>query len=297
MRTDKNKHGMRTARATALLALVLLLGGCSMGQVVVRSSQAILDSGIEAMNREPDLQLARDAMPANIKLLEGMLLEDPDNIELRLFAAQGFYGYSYGFIEDEDRGRAAKLYRRCYNHGLHTLNQLGQLPDPEHSSAEQLVAATQTYGADAVPSLFWTASCLGKWIDLNRDKVSSIASLATAAALMQRVIELDDDYYFGGAHMFFGVYYGGRAPMLGGNFARSEKHFSRAMEINNNKLLLVDVLKSEYLHRQKLDQTAFHDSLTRVISADDNLYPAMTLVNAIAKTKAQILLKKESEWF
>ena len=111
----------RFLKHSACLTLVLLLSACSMGQMVVRGSQTILDSGIESMNRETDLQLARDAMPANLKLIEGMLIEDPNNSELRLFAAEGFYGYSFGFIEAEDIDRARLLYRRCYTHARKAL--------------------------------------------------------------------------------------------------------------------------------------------------------------------------------
>jgi len=103
-------------RVTCFIGAVLLLSGCSTGKLVVRGSQSIMDSGIESMNSETDLQLARAAMPANLKLMEGMLLEDPKKIELLLFAAQGFYGYSYGFIETESKARASAFYRRCYSY-------------------------------------------------------------------------------------------------------------------------------------------------------------------------------------
>jgi len=114
---------------------------------------------------------------------------------------------------------------------------------------------------------------------------------------MQRVLELDNEFYFGGAHMFFGVYYGGRSPLFGGDFALSEQNFSRAAEINDNKLLLVDVLQAEFLDRQKLDQQAFHDRLENVITAPDDLYPEMALVNGISKQRAKYLLAHEKDWF
>ncbi|MCK5481098.1 MAG: hypothetical protein KAJ06_08125 [Gammaproteobacteria bacterium] len=284
-------------RFLACLTTVLLLSACSMGQMVVRGTQSILDSGVESMNRESDLQLARDAMPANLKLIEGMLIEDPNNSEMRLFAAEGFYGYSYGFIEPEDTDRARLLYRRCYTHARKALRQSGVKTDPESSSSEELQAAVDHAGKSAVPALFWTASCLGKWIDLNRDKPTGIAGLSSAAIMMQRVIELENEFYFGGAHMFFGVYYGGRAPMFGGDFALSEKSFARATEINNDKLLLVDVLQAEYLDRQKLDQQSFHARLEKVMNAPDDLYPDMALINAISKQRAKRLLETEKDWF
>lgn len=297
------EHGLLPAslyyptRLTALIGILMLLTACSMGQMVVRSSQTILDSGVESMNRETDLQLARDAMPANLKLVEGMLIEDPNNNELRLFAAEGFYGYSYGFIEIEDPLRAKLLYRRCYSHAQRALKQAGIDIDPESATHEAVETAVSKAGKKAVPALFWTANCLGKWIDLSRDDLSLVASLSNVAILMQRVIDLDDEFYFGSAHIFFGAYYGGRSPLLGGDFSRSEAEFQRAAEINDDKLLIVNLLQAEFLDRQRLDQQAFHNRLVAIIEAPENLYPEMALVNGIAKQRAALLLDYEDEWF
>lgn len=279
------------------LLILLLLSGCSPGKMVVRGSQTIMDSSLETMNRETDLELAREAMPANLKLIEGMLVEDPGNTELRLFAAQGFYGYAFGFIELEDPQRAAQLYRRCYDHARKALARTGVDLDPEHSSPADFEAAVGKAGKRAVPGLFWTASCLSSWINLNRNSPAGIAELSSAAVMMQRVLKLDETFYHGGAHMFFGVYYGGRSPMFGGDFDKSAHHFGRAAKINNDRLLLVDLLYAEYLARQRLDQAAFHSRLTRVIDAPVDLYPEMALVNEIARVRAAHLLEYENDWF
>ncbi|MDX2455900.1 MAG: TRAP transporter TatT component family protein [Gammaproteobacteria bacterium] len=284
-------------KLAALISTLMLLTACSMGQMVVRGSQTILDSGIESMNRETDLQLARDAMPANLKLLEGMLLEDPNNTELLIYAAEGFHGYSFGFVEIEDPARAKLLYRRCYSHAQQALKLAGIDINPESAAPEAVETAVSKAGKKAVPALFWTAGCLAKWINLSRDDISLVASLANTAILMQRVMDLNDEFYFGGAHMFFGVYYGGRSPMLGGDFFRAEAEFQRAAEINDNKLLIVDLLQAEFLDRQRLDQQAFHKRLTAIMVSPDDLYPEMALVNRIAKQRAAILLGYEDDWF
>ena len=296
-------HGLLSRSLHILMRLAVaggfatLVTACSMGQMVVRGSQTILDSGVDSMNRETDLQLARDAMPANLKLIEGMLIEDPGNTELRLFAAEGFYGYSFGFIETENPPRAKQLYRRCYGHAQRALQQAGVDIDPEVATSEAVEAAVGKAGKKAVPALFWTASCLGKWIDLSRDDLALVASLANVAILMERVLELDNEFYFGGAHLFFGVYYGGRSPMLGGDFTRAEAEFRRAAEINDNKLLIVNLLQAEFLDRQRLDQQAFHQRLTAILAAPEDLYPEMALINGIARQKAALLLDLEEEWF
>ena len=296
MRSTRSTLGI-LPRLACITGIAALLSACSMGQLVVRGSQTILDSGSEAMNRETDLQLAGAAIPANLKLVEGMLIEDPNNRTLLLFAAEGFYGYSYGFVELDDTERAAALYRRCQDYALRALALDGIHIEPASASEAALQAATATAGKGSVPALFWAASCLAKEIDLNRDKVASIAGLSGAAVLMQRVMELDDEFYHGGPYLFFGVYYGGRAPMLGGDFARAEENFRRAAEINHNKLLMVDLLRAEYLDRQQLNRTAFHERLLSILSAPDGLYPEMALVNAISKRRAARLLTLEDEWF
>lgn len=275
----------------------LLLSACSTGKMVVKGTESIMDSSVETMNRETDLDLARDAMPANLKLIEGMLIEDPGNTVMRLYAAEGFYGYAFGFIELENRERASRFYRRCYAHALQALQDTGVPVNPESMSPADLETAIGKAGKKSVPALFWTASCLGKWIDLNRDQLTGIIELSSVAIMMQRVLELDDDFYYGGAHMFFGVYYGGRSPLLGGNHELAEQHFSKAAAINQDRLLIVDLLQAEFLDRQRLDQAGFNKRLTRIIEAPDNLYPEMTLVNGIAKQRARHLLTLEDDWF
>ncbi|MGD8630196.1 MAG: TRAP transporter TatT component family protein [Gammaproteobacteria bacterium] len=294
---DQPQTHRRLLHIPGILLAAAMLSACSVGQMVVRGSQTILDSGVDSMNRETDLELARAAMPANLKLIEGMLLEDPQNEELLLYAAQGFYGYSYGFIELEDNERAQQLYRRCYDYAHRALHLAGLELNPETAAVAELESATANLGKEAVPALFWSASCLAKWIDLDRDDVSSVANLASAAILMQRVLELDDSFYYGGPHLFFGVYYGSRAPMFGGDFVLSEEHFQRADEINQHKLLIVDLLRAEYLYRQLLNQTAFHDTLQYIVDAPEGLYPEMALVNAISRQRAGYLLALEDEWF
>ncbi len=67
--------------------------------------------------------------------------------------------------------------------------------------------------------------------------------------------------------------------------------------ITDNKLLIPDLLQAQYLARQMQDQQDFHDRLTAIIDAPDDLLPSLGLQNQIAKRKAALILKKENEWF
>ncbi len=284
-------------RIILLSALLGLLNACSMGKIVVRASMPMIEGGIVAMNRETDLKLAQAAIPANISMLEGMLVNDPDNHRLHEYAAQAYYGYAYAFVEDHDRRRASKLYYRGFKHGKAALAEYDITGTQLEGRLEVLQKAVKQLHRDAVPALFWTASNWAKWIDMNRDSVRALAQMSRVVILMQRVLELNENYFMSGAHLFFGVYYGSRSPMMGGNFALSEKHFNRARKNTDNKVLLVDLLQAQYLERQRYDRAAFHKRLQQVLDAPANLYPAQAFINTIAKQKARELLKREDEWF
>ena len=275
---------------------LLTLSACSMDKTMVRMSIPMIDSGIEAMNYETDLQLAEDSMPANLGMLNGMINLDPENAQLHTFAAQAYYGLSYGFNEDSQPERGSAFYLRGLKHGLTAL-ELNGAKDLKNTPIANFEEQVGKMGEDDVAAMFWTASNWGKWIDMHRDDAEAIAQLARATALMQRVIELNDTFYFGGAHIYFGVYYGSRAPILGGNFVKSRQHFDHAREITDSKLLIVDLLQAQYLARQQHDQQDFHDRLTAILNAPDDLMPELALQNQIAKRKAALLLKKENEWF
>jgi len=288
-------------RLVACVFLLSALSACSMNKMMVNMSLPLIDGGITAMNQESDLQLAEDSMPANISMLNGMIHMDPENTQLQVYAAQAYYGLAYGFNEDRNVKRAETLYLRGLKHGLIALHQMGiEAATPEaikKLNPDELEKQLQKLDDDDVAALFWTASNWAKWIDLNRDSAASLIQLPKPTAMMQRVLELDETFYFGGAHMYFGVYYGSRAQMLGGNFALAKEHFDKAREITNHQLLVADLLQAQYLSRQMNDRDDFHQRLTKIIEAPEDLYPEATLLNQIVKRKAKLLLSKEAQWF
>jgi len=283
-------------RLALILITSFLFSACSMDQMLVRSSVPLIEGGVEALNHETDLDLAEDSIPANLNMLLGMINIDPENAELHTFAAQAFYGLAYGFNEDTRPERASDFYLRGMQHGITAL-QLNGASNLIDSTIADFDKEVSNMGKNDVAAIFWTASNWAKWVDMHRDDPEAIAQLPRATALMQRVIKLEDTFYFGGAHMFFGVYYGSRAPAIGGDFNKSRDHFDRAREITNGKLLIPDLLQAQYLARQQFDQEQFHKLLTGIIDAPDDLMPELGLQNQIAKRKATALLKKEAEWF
>lgn len=92
---------------TVILSGSLAVQGCSITRLTIGATSGIIEGSFEAMNRETDLQIAAQAIPADLKLLDGLLMEAPDNRNLLLLGAQGYASYALGFVEDSSVAREA----------------------------------------------------------------------------------------------------------------------------------------------------------------------------------------------
>ena len=113
---------------------------------------------------------------------------------------------------------------------------------------------------------------------------------------MLRVVELDDSYYYGGAHIFLGAYYSSRPAMYGGKPQLSRDHFERALAISNRKFLLTQVAYAETYARMIFDKKLYQSLLNEVLDQplEDNL---MASSNKLAQVMAQKLLDATEEYF
>ena len=105
----------------APLVLIFWIQGCSLQTMALRSTAGLLDKGVGAFYEEEDLAFAETGMASQLKLLEVLLRNDPDNATLLLNAAQGFGGYAYLFLNDKEPDRAKIFYSRGKNYGLRLL--------------------------------------------------------------------------------------------------------------------------------------------------------------------------------
>jgi hypothetical protein len=113
---------------------------------------------------------------------------------------------------------------------------------------------------------------------------------------MLRVVELDESYYYGGAHLFLGAYYSSRPAMYGGKPQLSREHFERALAISNRKFLLTLVTYAETYARMVFDKTLYENLLTEVLDQplDDN---EMASSNKLAQVMAKKLLDATEDFF
>jgi len=293
---------LTTQRSTAAVWLILIClsavtAGCAINKkMTVISTASLMEDVGKAANKQSDLRVIREGMPAYLLLMDGMVEGWPDNERLLLAAAQAYSSYATAFVGADDVAFRDTLLLRAKAYALQALEQRGisaPLTSPFGDYERQVSQTTQS----DVPYVFWSASCWGNWISLNQRSMSAMAELPRVELMMTRVLELDEGFYYGGAHIFAGVLEASKPKMAGGNLAKAREHFLKAIELGDGKFLMSRIYYAEYYARKAFDKELFTAILQQTLDTPADIEPDLTLLNTVAHTKARKMLDNVEEYF
>jgi hypothetical protein len=146
-------------------------------------------------------------------------------------------------------------------------------------------------------SLFWTTFAWGGMISQALSKPQSLADLPRVEAMMERVLQWDETYYFGGPHLFLGTLQASRPPFFGGDPESAKEHFERALKIGNRRFLTVQLKYALTYAVTVQDRDLFVSLLTEIKKASPDALPEERLSNTLAIKKAAVLLADVDEYF
>ena len=270
----------------------LLLAGCSMKEQMVRSMDPIMEDMSSAVNMSSDVDLVRDGLPASLIQMDGFIKSAPNN-KLLLKAAESYFGYAFSFVEDTNKPRAGALYIKAREYALRALKKHRQFDEQALDINDMLAKC----GKQDVPALYWAAGSWMAWISLNVDNPEAMMDIPKVEAMLQRVIELDETYYYGMAHAMLGSFYAAQPKNMGGNPEKANKHFQKAFDISGSKLLAAQLMYAKFYAVQIQDKTLFVKTLSEIIATPANFFPERNLANEVAKRKAKDLLEKVDTLF
>ena len=274
-----------------ILVTILMAGGCT--SMIV---QPLLDPVELSLQKQTDLELIKDGAPSLLLLLDGFIAQDPQNKNLLMAATKAYGAYAITLSETGETERAVAMSLKAKTYGM-TL--LSLLPHLENIHADKLVETDQALdriSKNQVGFLFWGAYGWAIWIRFQEGAPGALADLPAIEHIMLRVVELDDSYYHGGAHIFLGAYYSSRPQMYGGKPQDSRKHFERALVISDRKFLLAQVTYAETYARLVFDKKLYEDLLNEVLDQplEDNKIASS---NKLAQVMARKLLDATEEFF
>ena len=141
-----------------------------------------------AFFEECDLELAEASLPAELKLMEGLLKNDPSNPRILTALCMGFTGYAMLFVEDESPERASGLYLRAKTYGMKAMGI-------NDAGSRQIMDRIEKTPREKIEVLFWTTMAWNAWVNLNLDKPAAIGESALAETCLKRVLEIEPGFY------------------------------------------------------------------------------------------------------
>ncbi len=279
------------------LCLLFLLSACFPNKkLTVGTTATLLEEVAKASSKQSDLRILREGMPAYLMLIDGMIQAWPDNKQLLIAGAQSYSSFASLFVEDQDKDYANVLYARGKQYALSSLERTG-FKDPLQRPFDDFNRGLKRLRKKDVPILFWTATCWANWIRLNLDSMEALSELPRVEAMMRRVLELDEGFHYGGAHLFMGIWYASRPKIAGGDLKKAQAHFLKALDLGQGKFLMADVYYASFYARKSEDKELFVATLQKVLETPADTLPDLVLVNTVAKKQAKELLSHVEEYF
>lgn len=300
----------RVGGALVCLAFLLVCAtGCSIKRIAINKLGDALSGGGGAFASDDDPELVKAAVPFSLKLIESLLAESPRHPGLLLAGCSGFTQYSYAFVqqdadeqEDTDlaaadalRARARRLYLRARGYGLRRLAL--KHPGMEDALRRDPKAAVSACTVNEVPALYWTAAAWGAAIGISKDDPGLVSDQLIVEALIDRALELDENFDSGAIHAFLVGYEMARQGAPGDPAARSRKHFDRAMELSRGKLASPLVALAEAVCVQQQAKAEFLALLDRALAIQPDAAPQWRLQNLLAQRRARWLRGRVDELF
>ncbi len=271
----------------SLLLLPIFLGGCGLAKLA-------------RIQSESDLAVVETTLVKNIKTLER--LAKTGNTGLIVKTARAHSSYS-GFIEDkmedaeiagdmetaeEMRARAIDRYKRSEAYAFKALAKSNKTFNEARTvDLDVFEKALQKLKKKDVEPLFWAAYAMGRGISLQKDDPMQVIDLARVELMMRRVLELDETFYYGGAHLFYAVYYGDRSVSIGGDPEKAKEHIAHVDRINDGKFLMSKFYLARYYAYPKQDLKLYTRALQEVLDAPSDIYPGEEAATSLTKSRAK----------
>jgi hypothetical protein len=242
----------------------------------------------------------KESLKKSLVELEKLVAAEPADGIAYEWLSRGYYLLTDGHMRQEEdyddkRDDMLATYKKGFDYAMDGMkaispkfNECLELQDPVEDCVSHLPI-------EAAGHIYWYAVNLGKYAALDSFP-TLLFYKAQIFALMQRLLALDEYYFHGAAHRYFGAYYSKAPAWAGGDMNKSKLHFEKALEIAPN-YFSTSVLMADMYTRKTEDPEHFKRLLDFVINADKNILPGLAPEQAFEQIKATNLLEEIDDIF
>ena len=297
----------RAVRLVTTLLVAAAFAGCSLRSMAVNAVMPTLANPAVYLSEE-DPEVARDALPFLLKTIESILDADPAQQDALLFANTGFLLYANAFLQadaalaewddyelaSELNERARRMYLRARGYGLQNVEI--DHPDIAARLLDDPQSAAAVFDVEDVESLYYLGGAWMLAISLGLDQPALVADLPAARALLDRALELDEDFERGALHSAF-ITLESVGEAMGGSYARARDHFARAVELSDGQDAGPYLSLATGVAVAEENRAEFRELLETAIAIDPDEEPSNRLLNLIAQKRARVLLDHIDDLF
>jgi tetratricopeptide (TPR) repeat protein len=273
--------------------LVMPFEGCM--RFAVRMTPSLFPQLTTSFFEECDPELAKNSIPASLKILEGLLKSDPGNRVILKALCTGFCGYSMLFVEEDSPERASNLYLRARDYGLTALGLNPKISSDLNSEA--VLSMLNSIGDDDIETLLWTTVSWNAWINLNIDKPSALGQFRLSQLCLKKILSIDAYSQYGLPLILMGASLSALPPMLGGDPDKAKEYFQDAMDFSQGKYFLAQYYFARYYAVRVQDRDLFSALIDGIIQGDPTELKEACLINSVIQEKARRLNEKIDELF
>ena len=256
----------------------------------------LLESLTRSLEQETDIELLVEGSPTLLLMINGLIISDPENLELLRTGTRAFSAYAILLAETGNPERARLASEKARLYGFRLLSRNREFKHNLKSSMTAFKEALTSFAKADAADLFWGGQAWALWIKLQGGSPAALVDLPKVEEMMLRVVELDESVNFGSAHLVLGSIYCSLSPMLGGKPEVGRRHFERALALSQRQYWPAQVAFADSYARQTFNRELFAELLNEVLSQPwvDN---EIATTNRLARKKAAELLEKVDDIF
>lgn len=152
--------------------------------------------------------------------------------------------------------------------------------------------AVQELGLDHIDAIYWYSANLGKW-SATKSLMVRLGNKSKLEAYNRRVLDLDETYFHGAPHRFFGAL---PTKVPGGDMEASKRHFEKAIGIEPDYFGTRTLYAGLYATKAR-DKETFVKQLDYVIGAPVSSLPDVEPENRYEQDLARRLKERADDLF
>jgi predicted anti-sigma-YlaC factor YlaD len=257
-----------------------------------------------------DPELVGDALPFAIKMYESLMVANPRHQGLRLQTGSLYIMYANAFLQtpatmlpEAEYQKQEFTYMRAKNLYLRGRDIILDCLENKYPGLRTALQKRNYAGAlerttrkDA-PLLYWAgAGWLGAYA-IDPFDMDLGVTLPAAAALIERVYDLDPDYAVGALHEFYILYYGSLPEYMGGSLKKAREHYQMALAVSRGRSATPYLSLATSVSVKEQNYAEYKELLGKALEIDPESVPENRLVNVLNQRKARWLLEHADDFF